>query len=357
MTASPTRCPSSFTAIPTLDLASAGDVERAELAEELVRVCHEVGFFYLVGHGVPDEFMDRYFAALEDFFALPEATKARIDKRHSRHFRGWERVGAELTDNRVDHREQLDVSTEHPPYRPDADPPYLRLDGANQWLSESDLPGFRAVVEEFFTRMGRVADDLMALISEGLGLEFDHLRRVFGERPLSFVKLIRYPPTPAGEAGVNAHHDAGFLTLLVQHGVGGLQAQNPEGVWIDVDPPPGALIVNLGELLQEMTGNYFVATTHRVIARESRYSSAYFHGPDLRTVLAPLPLRSEYAAAVAASPRHSGAGFMARRNELLAGQGGIESEGAGVYGQQLWNYYQRSYPENFVAHYPDAFEG
>ena len=163
----------------------------------------------------------------EAFFALPEDVKARIDKGRSPHFRGWERVGAELTDNRTDYREQLDVSTEHPPYPPDAEPPYLRLDGPNQWLPEDVLPGFRAAVDEFFARLGAVADELMEVLSVGLGLAPDHLRDVFGERPLSFAKLISYPPTPPGEAGVNAHHDAGFLTLLLQHGVGGLQVAQP----------------------------------------------------------------------------------------------------------------------------------
>ena len=67
-------------------------------------------------------------AAPNDFFALPEQVKAQIDKRNSRHFRGWERVGAELTDNRVDYREQLDLSTENEPYPSDAMPAYLRLE-------------------------------------------------------------------------------------------------------------------------------------------------------------------------------------------------------------------------------------
>ena len=113
-------------------------------------------------------------------------------------------------------------------------------------------------------------------------------------------------------------------------------------------------MVNLGEMLQEMTGNYFVATTHRVIAAEPRFSSGYFHGPDLRTRLDPLPLDPSFAQAVAASPRHAGAGFMARRDELLAGAGGIGGQAAGVYGQQLWNYLIRSYPDNMRRHHPDT---
>jgi isopenicillin N synthase-like dioxygenase len=344
----------SFTTIPLVDLAA--DKTRAALAEEIRAICHHVGFFTVVNHGVPAEFVAEYFDALKRFFALPEDVKARIDKRLSRHFRGWERVGAELTGNRPDYREQLDVSTENSPYPLDAEPAYLRLDGPNQWLPEDVLPGFRALVEEFFVRMGAVAEELMSLLSIGLGLGPSHLAGVFGERPLCFAKLISYPPTPPGQAGVNAHHDAGFLTILLQHGVGGLQAQNPGGEWIDVEPVPGAFVVNLGEMLQEMTGNYFVATTHRVITERARFSSGYFHGPDLRTRLDPLPLDPSFAATVAASERHARAGFMAKRHELKVGRDNLASTGAGVYGQQMWNYYVRSYPDNVRQHYPDQIE-
>jgi isopenicillin N synthase-like dioxygenase len=216
------------------------------------------------------------------------------------------------------------------------------------------LPGFRATVQEFFARLGGVADELMAACALGLGLPEDTFRERFGERPTSYAKLISYPPTPRGEAGVNAHHDAGFLTLLAQHRVGGLQALNPDGRWVDVPPRDDALVVNLGENLQAMTGNYFVATTHRVIASEPRLSSGYFHGPDLRMRLDPLDLPPRCAAAVAASPRHRQAGFMAKRDELLDGRDGIASAPVDVYGQQLWNYYVRSYPDHVRRHYPDA---
>jgi isopenicillin N synthase-like dioxygenase len=342
----------SFSSIPEVSM---DDWRRdpSGFAARLTTICHEVGFFSLVDHGIDSEFLDRYFALMAAFFALPEATKATIDKQQSPHFRGWERVGAELTDNRTDYREQIDMWSEHPPAGPNPDPPFLRLLGPNQWLNESALPGFRATVNEFFARTGAVADELMTAMSLGLGLDATHMKNIFGEQPQSLVKLISYPPTPPGEAGVNAHHDTGFLTLLAQHGVSGLQAQNPDGEWIDIPPRPGALVVNLGEMLQAMTGNYFVATTHRVVATEARLSSGYFHGPDLRTRLDPFPLPARFAEAVAASPRHASAGFMAKRDELLAGRFGIASTSAPVYGQQLWNYFVRSYPDNVRAHYPE----
>lgn len=345
--------PSTFTSIPVVSMSGwrSPGADRAAFADDLRRIAHEVGFLTLVDHGIEPDFMARYFGALEAFFALPEDVKATIDKAHSPWFRGWERVGSEYTDGKVDYREQLDVSTEHPPRARDVEPAYLRLDGPNQWLPEDVLPGFRALVLEFMARMGALAGELMEVLALGLGLPATTFAERFGERPLSLTKLISYPPTPPGGAGVNGHHDAGFLTLLWQHEVGGLQAMNPEGEWIDVPPTPGAIVMNLGEMLQAMTGNYFVATMHRVIASEARFSSAYFHGPDLRASLEPLVLDERFASAVAASPRHRSAGFMAKRDELLAGVTGVASASAPVYGEQLWNYYVRSYPDNVARHH------
>ncbi len=345
-----------FITIPEVDLSRwSVPAARGELAAEVRSICHEIGFFQLVGHGLEADFIERHIEQQRRFFALGPDVKATIDKALSPHFRGWEGVGAELTGGRPDLREQLDLSTENPVRGLDLDPAYLRLDGPNQWLADEVLPGFRDHMAEYFERMASIADTLLDVFSVGLGIDARHLRGVFGERPLSFVKLINYPPTPPDGAGVNPHHDAGFLTLLLQHDAGGLQVINPDGTWIDVPPRRDAFVVNIGEMLQEMTGNYFVATTHRVIAAEPRQSSAWFHGPDLTTRLDPLPIDASCAATVAASPRHSSAGFMARRTEIESGADGIASRsGAGVYGQQLWNYYCRSYPDNVARHHPEA---
>ena len=346
-----------FTEIPVISLSRAREAraaDRQRFADELVAACHEVGFFSLVDHGIPQADIDEYFGFVEAFFTLPDDVKSQIDKQKSPHFRGWERVGAELTDNRVDFREQLDLSTENPPFAADAEPIFLRLDGPNQWPPESALPGFRSVVSQFLARAELLADELMGLLALGLGLPEDVFAHAFGERRHSLAKLIHYPPTPPGEAGVNSHHDAGFLTLLLQHGVSGLEVLNQDGDWIAVPPVPGAFVVNLGEMLQAMTGNYLVATTHRVIAAEERYSSAYFHGPDLRASIAPVGLAPAFADAVAASPHHRDAGFMAKRDELLAGEAGTQSAPVQVYGQMLWNYYCRSYPEVVRRHHPEG---
>ena len=165
----------------------------------------------------------------------------------------------------------------------------------------------------------------MRLLSLGLGLAEDYLEQYFGDETMSLAKFIHYPPTPEGSAGVNAHHDTGFLTVLDPGPTAGLQVQNQAGQWIDVPSVEGSFVINLGETLQAMTGNYLVATAHRVITAGERYSAGYFHGPSLDVSLAPLPLDDRFAAAVAASPHH--------RNRWIHGQHCRNGERRGRYGQ------------------------
>ena len=117
--------------IPTVDLDRwrSGARDRAALAEEICDTCHRTGFFVLVNHGVAPELREAMFDTSRRLFALPEAVKATIDKRKSPCFRGWERVGSERTNNRVDHREQVDIWTERPPREARDGPAYLRLHG------------------------------------------------------------------------------------------------------------------------------------------------------------------------------------------------------------------------------------
>ena len=323
-----------------------------ELADELCRVCHEVGFLLVVNHGVDRDLHDAVFELMRRFFGLPDERKALIDKRTSRHFRGWEPVGSEYTNNRPDMREQIDCWTEWPAHPPHVEPDYLRLLGPNQWLPDDILAGHEALSNEWSRRLGVLAERLLGALWLGLDLTGDDLERFLGDRPMSLTKFIHYPATPPGAAGVNAHHDTGFLTVLSPGSTPGLQVQNPDGDWIDVPLVPGSLVVNLGESMQAMTGNYLLATPHRVISCEERYSTAYFCGPSLEAPLDPLPLDGRFAEAVAASPHHTGAGFMARKEETEAGVGDMASHyRPSTYGEQLWNYFARSYPGNVAHHY------
>ncbi len=344
-----------FSEIPIVDLGPLrqGPDARAKLADELREICHEVGFFIATNHGVDPKLVDSVFDAMRSFYALPTDQKQLIDKMASRHFRGWESLGSEYTNNRPDMREQIDLWSEWPARDREVTPNYLRLLGPNQWLPNDVIPGFRALLDEYFARLGELGDSLLRVFSLSLGLDEDHLTGYFGDEPMSLIKLINYPPTPAGQAGVNAHHDAGFVTLLAAGHTPGLQVGNSNGEWINVPTVEDAFVVNLGEMLQGISGNYFVATPHRVITTEPRMSVGYFHGPSLTTALDPLPISPQLTAAVAASERHANAGFMASSSETDAGVGDMSSAyRASTYGEQLWNYFSRSYPKNMEAHYP-----
>ena len=94
--------------------------------------------------------------------------------------------------------------------------------------------------------------------------------------------------------------------------------QLPDGSMVDVPPVDGAFVVNLGDVMTLLTGNYFVATPHRVQARNDRFAIGFFYGPTLDTELAPLPLAPKFAAAVEASERHRTVGVMPRKDELVS---------------------------------------
>ena len=115
---------------------------------------------------------------------------------------------------------------------------------------------------------------------------------------------------------------------------------------------PNSFVLNIGEMLQAMTGNYLLATAHRVIAREPRMSVAYFHGPSLDTPLDRIGLDQRFVDAVAASERHRSGGFMATKEQTEAGIGDIASTThTDTYGDQLWNYFSRSYPDMMERHH------
>ncbi len=346
--------------IPQFDLrkwhnARDNPQERQALAEALCLACHEVGFFLLTNHGIEQALIDSVFDTSQQFFDLPLDDRKSIDKRTSRHFRGWECEGSEYTNGRPDIREQIDLWSEHPPLAPDVLPAYRRLLGPNQWPSNQLVPGFEAALNAWFRDLGHAADELMTVLATGLSLAPDYFDQAFGTERMALTKLIRYPATPEGQFGVNAHHDAAFLTLLSPGTTPGLQIETADGDWIEMPLIPETLVVNLGEILQSITGNYLLATPHRVVTSAPRQSAAYFHGPSLDMELAPIALSEKFTAAVAASPRHQNAGFMARAEETESGVGDMRSaHKPAVYGEQLWNYFCRSYPDNVAAHYPDV---
>jgi isopenicillin N synthase-like dioxygenase len=287
--------------LPVLDFAQfrAGGETQHNFLLQLRRASREAGFFYLTGHGIPQADFDRVFDVARAFFALPEADKLSVQMVNSPHFYGYNRAGAEITRGAQDWREQLDIGPEQTavPLSPDT-PPWARLIGPNQWPAA--LPALREVTLDWHQRLNALAIELLEAFALALEQPRDALAAIHAKGGHARVKLIRYPPVDEGQSdqGVGAHKDSGFLTLLAQDHVGGLEV-DLNGTWVQATPVPGAFVVNIGEILELCTVGYLRATVHRVIsppAGVERLSVAHFFGADLDAVAPVLSLPPQLAA-------------------------------------------------------------
>lgn len=275
--------------LPVLDLSALRDGDDhpagAAFRADLLAACRDVGFFYLSGLNLRDGLVEELRATARAFFDLPEQDKRAIEMVRSPHFRGWTRLGGELTLGQQDWREQIDIGAERQARTATADEPWNVLEGPNQWPDA--LPALADVVGRWQYELERIARILVRQFALVLAQPAVMFEEAFA-RPSTLLKIVRYPgrapeADPARQ-GVGAHNDSGFLTLLyAEPGSTGLQVQGDDR-WVDVDPIEGTLIVNLGELLEVATDGLFTATMHRVISPlpgTTRISVPYFFNPAL----------------------------------------------------------------------------
>lgn len=282
--------------LPVLDLSrlDAGGASADEFRAALREATHDYGFFYLTGHGVPTELTERVMRVARAFFDLPEADKMAIENLKSPHFRGYTRVGGELTQGIVDWREQIDIGPERAAIAKGDDVPnYFVLQGPNQWPDA--LPELQQTITEWHDELTAVALRLMQAWALSLGADEHVFDEAFATDPSTLIKIVRYPgkSNPNPVQGVGSHKDSGVLTLLyVEPGKAGLQVEK-DGEWIDAPPIDGAFVVNIGELLEVATDGYLKATVHRVISPrigDDRISIPFFYSPALDGTIPILPL-------------------------------------------------------------------
>ena len=333
------------TELPVLDLSTAraadGSFDAAFL-DKLRDAAHNVGFFQLVGFGAGNTQAQDLLDTVAAFFKRPLEERLELDNRTTSTFRGYTRLGAEITRGRADSREQID-------YGPDREPvaevatgsEYLRLQGHN--LFPAAFPALEEQAMAWAGLMSTVGAELLAALSASLGLPEDYFDPAFTGAPAWMGKLVHYVGGDivpgAGKQGVGAHADYGFVTLLLQDNVGGLEVQpHGQSEWIDVPPTPGALVVNLGEMLEVATDGYLMATIHRVTAPPAgvdRYSVPFFWAPRLDSTVDAVELPAELAAdarGVSDDPS----------NRLLS-----------IYGANMLKGFLRAHPEVAARHYPE----
>ncbi|MFM9935242.1 MAG: isopenicillin N synthase family dioxygenase [Novosphingobium sp.] len=267
--------------LPVLSLAG----DPAALAQDLGGSFQRFGFALVSDHGLDPALVGRGWELTQAFFALPEAEKRRWHVAGGGGQRGYTPFGTEIAKGAAVHdlKEFWHVGREA---GADASMP------ANVW---PDRPqGFRETFTALYAELDRIGARILSHIAVWLGLAPDWFDpEVAGGN--SILRLLHYPPVPDATVGAiraGAHEDINLITLLLGAEEAGLELLTREGHWIPAAPPPGALVVNIGDMLQRLTNHVLPSTTHRVRNPEgarvghSRYSMPFF-----------LHLRSEFSIA------------------------------------------------------------
>lgn len=279
----------SFDKIPVVDLAPLLDgSDPDKVAGQINWALANAGFMYVKNHGIADRVVEDAFSQTRAFFDLPDAEKMALHvSRSGQTLRGYIEPFGENTDPEKtrDLKECFDLGPES-----EAGCPFF---GPNLWPDEARLPGFRSSVYHYHEEMKRLSMTILSGIARSLDLAPDYFEAKL-KKPISIQRLLHYPPQTGivdeSIIGIGAHTDYGNLTILAQDDVGGLQVLNRDGQWVEGTPIPGTFVINIGDLLQRLTNDRYLANLHRVVntSGRERYSIPFFIDADYGAEFAPL---------------------------------------------------------------------
>ena len=236
------------------------------------------GFAMITDHGLDPALVERAWEVTRQFFALPEEEKRMLRVPGQGGARGYTPFGTEIAKGaaHVDLKEFWHVGRDLPPGHPLA-----ASQPNNIW---PDRPAaFRETFEAMFAEFDRIGAQLLSGIARYLELAPDWFDDPIRDGN-SVLRLLHYPPVQGSPSGIRAeaHEDINLITMLLGAEEAGLEILEPDGSWLAVSPPPGAMAVNVGDMLQRMTNHRLPSTTHRVTnpdagrASHARYSMPFF---------------------------------------------------------------------------------
>jgi isopenicillin N synthase-like dioxygenase len=252
----------------------------AEIAEELGQSFAEYGFAVVRDHGIPEELIHRAENLAKAFFSLPDEMKLKYRVPGGGGARGYTPFGIETAKDAEVHdlKEFWHVGRSLPEGHPLAG-----FMAPNLWPEE--VPGFRETFAELYAAFETAGDKVLRAIALHLGLPEDWFAATV-EDGNSVMRLLHYPPLlpEAAEGAIRAaaHGDINTITLLLGAEEAGLELLTRQGEWLPIAPPPGALVVNIGDMLERLTNRRLRSTTHRVVnpsgeaAQRARYSMPFF---------------------------------------------------------------------------------
>ncbi|MCL6250740.1 isopenicillin N synthase family oxygenase [Altererythrobacter sp. KTW20L] len=250
-----------------------------DLADELGRSFEDYGFAVVENHGIDQGLIDRAEQMMRQFFALPDDVKRQYHRTGQAGARGYTPFGVEQAKGAAvqDLKEFWHVGRDLP-----AGHRYGAQMRPNVWPDEPS--DFRPVMQDLFLAFDWTGRRILSAIALYLGEEEDFFEDAVRDGN-SVLRLLHYPPVKGGPAGAiraAAHEDINAITLLLGAEEAGLELLARDGRWLPVSPPPGALAVNIGDMLQRYTAGRLRSTTHRVVnpageaVGRARYSMPYF---------------------------------------------------------------------------------
>jgi len=285
--------------IPVIDISGvlAGDKSAlATAARELQHAYEDVGFWFLSGHRIPQELIDRVFAQVARFHAQPMSEKLKTPI--NEHNTGYLAIGKATTrhsadisvDNLPNVNEAYFIKRDLPADHPDVIA-NKRFRGANPW--PANLPGFREVIVDYCNSMEELSLSILPIYAVALDLPADYFTHAFRE-PQYQLRMSHYPDTPAprqNEYGLAPHADTSFMTLLAPNKIPGLSIRTASNRWIDAPQIDGAFLVNSGQMLNRWSNERFRATPHKVVNRSGgeRYAIPFFFDATIDHVMECLP--------------------------------------------------------------------
>ncbi|TKY73391.1 Flavonol synthase/flavanone 3-hydroxylase [Spatholobus suberectus] len=285
--------------IPTVDLSlflREDEDGKKKAMEVITQACSEYGFFQILNRGISLDLIKEAIELSKTFFDYSDEEKSKSSPSSNTPLpAGYIR---------------------RPLHSPDKNE-YLLVfpPGSSFNVFPQNPPRFRDVLEEMFVQISKTSVLLESIINECLGLPSNFLREFNQDRSWDFMVAHHYFPASNNENnGITKHEDANCVTFVIQDGVGGLQVLK-NGEWIPVVPAEGALVVNVGDVIQVLSNKKFKSATHRVVRTEgrSRHSFAFFHNLSGDKWVEPLP---QFTKDIGEPPKYRGFLYKEYRAEI-----------------------------------------
>ncbi|KAB2049318.1 hypothetical protein ES319_A13G168600v1 [Gossypium barbadense] len=268
------------------------DLSKPDSRQQIIKACEEFGFFKVINHGVPMDFISRLESEATKFFSLPLSEKEKTGQPQPYGY-GNKRIGP---NGDVGWVEYLLLTTNQDP----------------NLLGTENPESFRIALDNYMAAVKKMACEILEMIADGLKVQPRNVlsKLMMDEQSDSVFRLNHYPPCPevvqslngtsSNVIGFGEHTDPQIISVLRSNNTSGLQISLRDGTWISVPPDQYSFFINVGDslqplsfwrVLQVMTNGRFKSVKHRVLANsvKSRLSMIYFCGPPLSEKIAPLP--------------------------------------------------------------------